>query len=208
MKKVDLRHLVAFGCLVFAWSCLINIHMNADSGYDQLLLANFIRGIDQPFLSIPLAVMATVGIEQAQAGSTSGLYSLTRNLGGVVGIAFLATFLFIRQQFHSSHVVENISLYNPATDERLSGLKNYFTNLGADSTLAQEQALRAIDSIARRESMIMAYNDAFFCRRRFFVWCLRDLYPKALSPPRLGKYRQLKNLFQVRATLEMNKLPV
>lgn len=162
MKKVDLRHLVAFGCLVFAWSCLINIHMNADSGYDQLLLANFIRGIGQPFLSIPLAVMATVGIEQAQAGSASGLYNLTRNLGGAVGIAFLATFLSIRQQFHSSHVVENISLYNPATVERLSGLKNYFTNLGADSTLAQEQALRAIDAIARRESMIMAYNDAFY----------------------------------------------
>jgi DHA2 family multidrug resistance protein len=162
MKKVDLRHLVAFGCVIFAWSCLINIHMNADSGYDQLLLANFIRGIGQPFLSIPLAVMATVGIEQAQAGSASGLYNLTRNLGGAVGIAFLATFLSIRQQFHSSHVVENISLYNPTTVERLSGLKNYFTNLGADSSLAQEQALRAIDAIARRESMIMAYNDAFY----------------------------------------------
>ncbi len=162
MKKVDLRHLVAFGCVIFAWSCLINIHMNADSGYDQLLLANFIRGIGQPFLSIPLAVMATVGIEQAQAGSASGLYNLTRNLGGAVGIAFLATFLSIRQQFHSSHVVENISLYNPATVERLSGLKNYFANLGADSSLAQEQALRAIDAIARRESMVMAYNDAFY----------------------------------------------
>ena len=162
MKKVDLRHLVAFGCVIFAWSCLINIHMNADSGYDQLLLANFIRGIGQPFLSIPLAVMATVGIEQAQAGSASGLYNLTRNLGGAVGIAFLATFLSIRQQFHSSHVVENISLYNPATVERLSGLKNYFSGLGADNSLAQEQALRAIDAIARRESMIMAYNDAFY----------------------------------------------
>ncbi|MEZ0152506.1 MAG: hypothetical protein AB9Q18_09455 [Candidatus Reddybacter sp.] len=162
MKKVDLRHLVAFGCVIFAWSCLINIHMNADSGYDQLLLANFIRGIGQPFLSIPLAVMATVGIEQAQAGSASGLYNLTRNLGGAVGIAFLATILSIRQQFHSSHVVENISLYNPATVERLRGLKNNFSNHGANSTLAQEQALHTIDAIARRESMIMAYNDAFY----------------------------------------------
>ena len=162
MKVVDLRHLVAFGCIVFAWSCLINIHMNAESGYDQLLLANFIRGIGQPFLSIPLAVMATVGIEQAQAGSASGLYNLTRNLGGAVGIAFLATFLSVRQQFHSSHIVENISLYNPVTVERLDGLKSYFANLGADATLAQEQALRAIDAIARRESMVMAYNDAFY----------------------------------------------
>ncbi|PCJ36130.1 MAG: hypothetical protein COA75_07760 [Cellvibrionales bacterium] len=124
MKTVDLRHLVAFGCVVFAWSCLINIHMNADSGYDQLLLANFIRGIGQPFLSIPLAVMATVGIEKTQVGSASGLYNLTRNLGGAVGIAFLA----------------------------------------------QEQAIRTIDAIARRESMVMAYNDAFYFVGAAFVF--------------------------------------
>lgn len=170
MKKVDLRHLVAFGCVIFAWSCLINIHLNAESGYEQLLLANFIRGIGQPFLSIPLAVIATVGIEQAQVGSASGLYNLTRNLGGAVGIAFLATFLSIRQQFHSSHVVEHISLYNSATVERLEGLKNYFYGLGADATLAQEQAIITIDTIARRESVIMAYNDSFYFIGAAFIF--------------------------------------
>ncbi len=107
--------------------------MNTDSDYDQLLLANFIRDIGQPFLSVLL--------------------------GGAVGITFLATFLSIRQQFHSSHVVENISFYNPATVDRLDGLKDYFSGLGADSFLAQEQAISAI---ARRESMVMAYNDGFY----------------------------------------------
>ncbi|MGB5146068.1 MAG: DHA2 family efflux MFS transporter permease subunit, partial [Porticoccaceae bacterium] len=126
MKTVDLRHLVAIGSAIFAWSLLINIDMSADSAYDQLRLANFIRGIGQPFLSVPLAVIATVGIEPAQVGSASGLYNLTRNLGGSVGIAFLATFLTIREHFHSNHVVENISLYSQATVERLDGLQGYF----------------------------------------------------------------------------------
>ena len=162
MKTTDPRHLIAFGCIIFALSCLINIHMSADDAYEQLLLANFIRGIGQPLLSIPLAVMATVGIEKAQAGSASGLYNLTRILGGAVGIAFLATFLSIRQQFHSSHIVEHISLYNPATVMRLDTLKSYFSGYGADPILAQEQALRTIDAVARRESLIMAYNDAFY----------------------------------------------
>lgn len=162
MKTVDPRHLVAVGCVVFGWSCLININMNAEYAYEQLLLANFIRGIGQPLISIPLAVIATVGIEQAQIGSASGLYNLTRNLGGAIGIAFLATFLSVRQQFHSSHIVENISLYNPLTVDRLQDLQRYFTTLGADTLLAQEQALRAVDAIARRESYVMAYNDAFY----------------------------------------------
>ncbi|MFZ2208839.1 MAG: DHA2 family efflux MFS transporter permease subunit [Porticoccaceae bacterium] len=169
MKTVDLRHLVAIGCAIFAWSLLINIDMSADSAYDQLRLANFIRGIGQPFLSVPLAVIATVGIEPAQVGSASGLYNLTRNLGGSVGIAFLATFLTIREQFHSNHVVENISLYSQATIERLDGLQGYFISLGADPVLAGERALRVIDGLARRESMVLAYNDCFYFMGAAFV---------------------------------------
>jgi MFS transporter, DHA2 family, multidrug resistance protein len=184
MQKVDPRHLVAIGCVVFGWSCLININMNAEDAYEQLLMANFIRGFGQPFISIPLAVIATVGIEQAQAGSASGLYNLTRNLGGAVGIAFLATFLSIRQQFHSSYIVENISLYNPLTIDRLQGLQSYFTNLGADSYLAQEQALRAVDAIARRESYVMAYNDSFyFIGAAFWIGAVLTYLMKKPQPP-------------------------
>ncbi len=169
MKTVDLRHLVAIGSAIFAGSLLINIDMSAASGYDQLKLANFIRGVGQPFLSVPLAVIATVGIEQAQVGSASGLYNLTRNLGGAIGIAFLATFLTIREQFHSNHILERISLYRGATSERLEALQAHFMSLGADPALAAEQALRAIDAIARRESFVLAYNDCFYVMGVAFV---------------------------------------
>ncbi len=184
MQTVDPRHLIAIGCATFAWSCLININMDADYAYDQLRLANLIRGFGQPFLTIPLAVMATVGIEKAQAGSASGLYNLTRNLGGAIGIAFLATFLSTRQQFHSSHILENISLYNPLTVERLQGLQGYFANLGSDTLLAQQQALSAVDAVARRDSYIMAYNDAFYIiGAAFLVAVVLSYMMKKPQPP-------------------------
>lgn len=187
MKTTDPRHLVAIGCVIFAWSCLININMTAEDAYDQLLFANFIRGFGQPFISIPLAVIATVGIEQEQAGSASGLYNLTRNLGGAVGIAFLATFLSIREQYHSSHIVENISLYNPFVVERLQGLQGFFTSRGADTGLAQEQALRAVDAIARRDAYVMAYNDAFyFVGAAFLVGAVLTYMIKKQAPPSAG----------------------
>jgi DHA2 family multidrug resistance protein len=110
-----------------------------------------------------------VGIEPAQVGSASGLYNLTRNLGGSVGIAFLSTFLTIREHFHSNHVLENVSLYNPATVERLDAMQGYFISLGADPTLAGERALRVIDGIARRESFVLAYNDCFYFMGAAFV---------------------------------------
>ena len=96
-------------------------------------------------------------------------FNVLRNLGGAVGIATLATFLSLRQQFHSNHIVENVSAYNPFTMERLQGFATHFGKLGADPILAQEQALRAVDAIARRESFIMAYNDCFYFMGAAFI---------------------------------------
>ena len=181
MKVVDLRILLAIGAFIFGLSCLLNIHMTADYARDHLLWPNVLRGLGMPFIMVPLNVIATAEIEQEQVGSASGLFNVLRNLGGAVGIAVLATFLSMRQQFHSNHIVESLSAYNPFTIERLQGYQDYFAQLGADPILAQEQALRAVDAIARRESYVMAYNDCFyFMGAAFivslgFIWFMKKL---------------------------------
>ncbi|HEX4881780.1 MAG TPA: hypothetical protein VFV18_05500, partial [Porticoccaceae bacterium] len=86
-----------------------------------------------------------------------------------IGIAFLATFLTLREHFHSNHIVESVSLYSRATLERIEGLTGYFVSQGADQALAGERALRAIDAVARRESFVLAYNDCFYVMGMAFV---------------------------------------
>ncbi len=169
MKFIDPRVLLAIGAAIFGLSCLMNIYMTADYAHDHLLWPNVVRGLGMPFIMVPQNVIATAEIEPEEVGSASGLLNVLRNLGGAVGIAALATFLSVRQQFHSNHILESVSAYNPLTMERLQGLKNYFSALGADPILAQEQALRAVDAIARRESFIMAYNDCFYLMGAAFM---------------------------------------
>lgn len=169
MKIIDLRILLAIGAFIFGLSCLLNTHMTADYASDHLMWPNIIRGLGMPFIMVPLNVIATAEIEQEQVGSASGVFNVLRNLGGAVGIAALATFLSVRQQFHSNHIVESLSAYNPLTRERLQGFHDYFESLGADPVLAQEQALRAVAAIARRESYIMAFNDCFYLIGAAFI---------------------------------------
>ncbi len=172
MKVVDMRILLAIGAGVFGLSCLLNIHMTADYAYDHILLPHLIRGLGMPFIMIPLSVIGTAGIEPQQVGSASGLFNVMRNLGGSVGIALLATFVSVREQFHSNHILDAVSLYDPLTQERLQALTSYFASLGADPELAQLRALTAIDHIARRDSYVMAFNDAFFVIGSAFVLSL------------------------------------
>lgn len=71
-----------------------------------------------------------------EAGSASGLFNMMRNLGGSIDIASLATLLTNREQFHSNRLGEAVSLYNPATQERIYQLTQYFVSRGADLSTA------------------------------------------------------------------------
>ena len=169
MKIVDLRILLAIGAGVFGLSCLLNIHMTTDYAYDSIVMPHLIRGLGMPFIMIPLSVIGTAGIEPAQVGSASGLFNVMRNLGGSIGIALLATFVTVRGHFHSNQILESVSLYNPITQERLQAMAAHFASLGADPELAQHQALLTIDAIARRQSQVMAFNDAFYVIGTAFI---------------------------------------
>lgn len=176
MKVIDLRVLIAIGTFIFGLSCLLNIHMSADYAHDQLVLPNVVRGLGMPFIMVPLNVIATAGIEREQVGSASGLLNVLRNLGGSVGISSLATFISVRQHFHSNQIVESVSLYSPDTVERMESLEQRFASLGADAGLAHEQALRALDAVARQQSSIMAFNDAFYVIGAAFMISLIFIY--------------------------------
>src|SRR5262245_27959763 len=68
----------------------------------------------------------TAGIEAENAGSASGLFNMTRNLGGAVGIALLQTLLTKREQYHSNVLMQSVSLLEQATRSRIEKLTQYF----------------------------------------------------------------------------------
>jgi len=161
MDRIDLRLIVTFGVAVFAGSSLLNIHMNKDYAYDQLVFANLVRALGQPFTIVPLTTLATAMLSREQAPSGSALFNIARNLGGSVGIAILSTLLTRREQFHSERIGESVSLLNLATQNRIQALVSHFTSLGFDPSLANSQAYQAIQNVVRRESFIFAFNDCF-----------------------------------------------
>jgi DHA2 family multidrug resistance protein len=162
MQRIDVRLMVAVGVSLFAVSAFMNSKMTYQTGYDQLIWSQLVRAMGQPLIMVPLTSIATAGLSPKEAGSASGLFNMMRNLGGSMGIAALATLLTNREQFHSNRLGESISLYNPATQERINQMTQYFTSRGSDLSTAQNQAIKAIDNIVRREAFVNAFNDCFY----------------------------------------------
>jgi DHA2 family multidrug resistance protein len=187
-SKVDNRILCSIGLAMFGFSCLMNANLDATTGYDQLLWSQVVRALGQPFIMLTLSNFAMQGIAPKDMSSASSLFNMTRNLGGSVGIALLATALTNREHFHSARLGESITSYAAPTQQRLDQMSAAFTASGIDPVTAGNQALAAIDRIVRRESYIMAYNDGFVIMGFVLLACIVVLWfaNKVKSPSGAG----------------------
>ena len=162
----------------------MNGYMDASYGYDELLWSQVVRALGQPFIMLTLSNFAMNGISPQDTPSASSLFNMTRNLGGSIGIAMLATMLTNRQHFHSERVGEAVSLLSDATQSRLDQMTQGFIAAGIDPATAGSQAIAAIDRIVRRESYVMAYNDGFLMMAGVLFACIVVLWfaDKTKSP--------------------------
>lgn len=183
-SKVDNRILCSFGLLMFGGSCVMNAFMDATTGYDQLMLTQVVRAIGQPFVMLTLSNFAMSRLPAADLPSASSLFNMTRNLGGSIGIALLATTLTKREHFHSARLGEAVSTYALPTQQRLEQLTQGFIASGMDPAGAASQALAVVDRIVRREAYVMAYNDGFLIVGLVLIACIAAIWlaDKVKSP--------------------------
>ena len=163
MRRFDPRLIICVGFALFAASNFMNIYMTNDYATDQLFWPNIVRALGQALVMAPLSAVATSGIEAENAGSASGLFNMTRNLGGAVGIALLQTLLTKREQYHSNVLMESVSLLEQATRVRIEKLTQYFVNHGiVDQAEAAHRAVIAIGKIVQKQAFILAFSDTFY----------------------------------------------
>jgi DHA2 family multidrug resistance protein len=162
MKRIEARILVGIGLFIFAASCFMNLELDLNYAAPQLFWPNVVRAIGQAIIMTPISVIAMVGITPAEAGAASGLFNMMRNLGGAIGTAAIETFFTKREQFHSFIINAHVSLLEPATRNRLTGLQQYFMAHGfPDPAGALHRAVIAVGDVIRAQATIMGYADCF-----------------------------------------------
>jgi DHA2 family multidrug resistance protein len=96
----------------------------------------------------------------------SGLFNLTRNLGGAVGLAIINTLLTNRQDLHYFNLRDNINWGNQAAVAQLNNMATSFTASGLDGSQA---ALRQMVNMTTQQAMIMSFSDIFLMLTVLFL---------------------------------------
>jgi len=149
-NRFDPRYLLVFGVTMTTLSQWIAAHLTGAAGFTDLVLPNLVRSLGLVFIFVPVSVAALSDLPIAQRGSATGLFNLTRELGGSLGTAWMGKVVADGIATNSARLAEHISPYDPITQESWLGI-----------------ARRGMDPAATlmgrvtRESMVLSFEHGF-----------------------------------------------
>jgi len=180
IKWINVRAIIVLGFAIMAIGCLMNIHLDGNAADNVIVPSLVVRGIGQSFIVVALGVMAVDGLEKAELGSASGLFSTVRNVGGAIGIAIASQFVVERERLHASRIGEAISSFAVEFRERTLELVRLLSCQHVDRQVAlyskaaapmRDQALAVIDRLVHHEALLLAYSDAFLVAAIAMLLC-------------------------------------
>jgi DHA2 family multidrug resistance protein len=161
-KLLSQRMLIVSGCLITIAVMYCFTGLNPDTGYDQLYWPLIWRGFGTVLMFLPLSLLTLGSLPKKDVGAGAGFFSLTRQMGGSIGIAAITTLVAKQQFVHRAQLVYDASDLNPAYHDRLSANTSYFNTLTGDPSAAKDQALSLIDRAIDAQAALLSYRDVFY----------------------------------------------
>jgi DHA2 family multidrug resistance protein len=174
MTRIDARIMLAAGFAIVAISNWQMSYLTRDWDFWQLLVPQVLRGFGMMFAIVPITNISLGTLAPDRLKNASGLFNLTRNLGGAVGLAGLNTVLDKRIDLHLARLHESITWARKPVLETLNGLAARIP--GSD---AQNMALKQLFLFTRLQGTAMAFADVFLLLCLMFmvfaslVWLMR-----------------------------------
>ena len=165
MTKVDLRYLIALGLVLFAAGTWQMTWVTRDYDFYELLVPQILRGMGMMLAMVPVNNIALGTLAPDRLKNASGLFNLTRNLGGALGLALINTALDHRTDFHISRLHDKVTWGNAMAVETLNNFTQKFQGLG-DAPL---MALKQLNQIVHRQATVMGFGDSFFLLSCFYI---------------------------------------
>jgi DHA2 family multidrug resistance protein len=165
MQKVDMRLIVAMGLVIFALGSYQMTGITKEYDFYELLLPQILRGIGMMCAMVPTNTIALGTLPPERVKNASGLFNLTRNLGGAVGLAVINQVLNERTDLHISRLHDRVTWGNTSAVETLNQFTQRLQGMGDAALMAMKQ----LSQVVHRQAVVMGYGDAFFMLTLFYL---------------------------------------
>ncbi|MGL4486069.1 MAG: MDR family MFS transporter [Yersinia sp. (in: enterobacteria)] len=163
IKRYNLKYMIFIGFAGLAISAFMDSAMDSNFAGPQMSWSMLIRALVQPFIMVPLSLLATRNIQKKDSASSAVLINIFRSLGGSCGTAILSTFFVTRIYTHVDAIKSSLVLGSNAFTVYLNNIRDLLVDhgLAADATSVKSTATVLLGKTIARQSEIMAFNDMF-----------------------------------------------
>src|SRR5437763_6864696 len=165
MLRVDMRLIIAAGLVIFAAGSYQMTWITRDYDFYELLVPQILRGIGMMLAMVPTNTIALGTLPPDRVKNASGLFNLTRNLGGAVGLAVINQVLNERTDLHIARLQERVTWGNATATETLNMFAQRLQGMGDAALLAMKQ----LSQVVHRQAVVMGYGDAFLMLTLFYA---------------------------------------
>ena len=162
MKKLDWPGYIALVLIIgAAWH---DAGVTAQTRPAELILTQTLLALASAMF---LASAFTIGFSHVIAGGMKNIISLVavlsgwQTLSGLIGAAWLGSFVTMRQKLHYANLAESLSLADPQVAARLGQLAAPYASTLNDSALRSAQGAASLARQATQQATVQAYNDLF-----------------------------------------------
>ena len=166
MGKIDPRLMIALGFIGFAVGTWQASFITADWDFWELLVPQMFRGFSLMLCMVPINNLALGTMPPQRIKNASGLFNLTRNLGGAFGLALINTTLDKRMDLHLERLRESVVWGRSTVDETLASMTAALAARGSDAGLA---ATRQLALMVRQQAEVLALGDVFLSLTVIFL---------------------------------------
>jgi MFS transporter, DHA2 family, multidrug resistance protein len=166
--KVDPRVMIGAGFIGFGIGTWQASFITVDWSFAELLIPQILRGVSLMLCMVTITNISLGTLLPQQVRGASGLFNLTRNLGGAVGLAIINTLMNSRMDLHLERLRESVNWGRATAVATLDAMTHAMAPLGSDAPSA---ALMKLAGIVRRQAMTMAIADVFLLLTGLFIAC-------------------------------------
>jgi len=170
--KVSPRLMVITGILVFSTGIYWLSYVSLQTTESTIVWMLNLRGIGLGLIFTPLMTLALFSLPVEQVSMGSGLFNVTRYIGGMFGIAVISTLVERRELIHVATYSEHQTYSSLATSTFLHHGEALFRSMGDTIGTAGLKSLALLNKMVVAERLLAAFSDVYLILGLISLSCI------------------------------------
>ena len=160
-SRVSPKGIIIFGLLLGYYSAFLMSKFSHESGWFDMVFPQILQGIAVAMVLTPLSAVVLMGINPKKLSAAAGFDSMSRQIGGSLGIAIFSTLLTHYESIFWGGIRHNVSLAYTVFYKRFDGVLEFFLRSTPSESLALEKSMRLLNIRVNEQVSSLTYMHLF-----------------------------------------------